>query len=112
MINYNWNCKTVDVYPQYENHANVVHRVHWSVTGTSDTLDPEGNFYSSFAIGIQILNTDSITDFSPFTNLTNADIVSWTKAAIGTVQVNSIESDIESQINNLITPSSTTLIVG
>ena len=47
MITYTWNCKTVDVYPLYETHTDVVYKVHWNVTGTSDILDPEGNYYSS-----------------------------------------------------------------
>ena len=112
MITYTWNCKTVDVYPLYETHTDVVYKVHWNVTGTSDTLDPEGNYYSSSNIGTQIFNTSSITNFTPFTNLTHTDIVNWTKSTMGTERVTSIEDSIESQINSLITPTSTLRTVG
>jgi hypothetical protein len=26
---YEWNCKTVDVYPDYEGHTDTVYNVHW-----------------------------------------------------------------------------------
>tara|TARA_R110000803_G_scaffold206482_1_gene273761 strand:+ start:387 stop:725 length:339 start_codon:yes stop_codon:yes gene_type:complete len=112
MINYNWNCRTVDVHPQNEDYTDIVYKVHWNVTGISDTLDPEGNFYASSNIGIQLLETDSVTEFIPFTNLTNADLVSWTKSAMGTERVNSIEENIESQISSSITPTSIIRTVG
>ena len=112
MINYAWNCKTVDAYPIVGDEADVVYNVHWRVTGTSDQVDPQGNPYSSTNIGTQTLNTEDITDFIPFDQLTNEQVVEWTKSAMGEEQVLSIESSIESQINNLITPSSVTLTIG
>ena len=114
MTNYNWNCKTVDCYPEQNNEADVVYNVHWIVTGTSDELDPEGNPYNCSAtnIGTQSLDTSQITDFIPFDQLTNDEIVAWTKGAMGEEQVASIESSIQNQIDNLITPTSVTLTIG
>jgi hypothetical protein len=43
MTTFNWNCRTVDVYPTDETYADVVYNVHWIVTGTSDQLDPQDN---------------------------------------------------------------------
>ena len=31
MINYIWNCKTVDAYPQDGEYADVVYNVHWNL---------------------------------------------------------------------------------
>ena len=42
MTTYNWNCKTVDCYPEQNNEADVVYNVHWIVTGVSDQVDPKG----------------------------------------------------------------------
>lgn len=111
MINYNWNCRTVDAYPQDGDYTDVVYNVHWIVTGTSDTLDPKGNAYSATSIGTQTLSTESITDFIPFEQLTNTEVVEWTKATMGQEQVDSIESGIESQIDDLINPTSVTLTI-
>ena len=112
MTNYNWNCKTVDCYPEQDNEADVVYNVHWIVTGTSDQLDPEGVAYSATNIGTQTLDTSQITNFIPFEDLTNDEVVAWTKGAMGAEQVTQIESSIQSQIDSLITPTSVTLTIG
>ena len=112
MITYDWNCKTVDCYPDYDNEADVVYNVHWIVTGVSDQVDPKGNPYSATNIGTQTLDTSQITNFIPFDQLTNDEVVAWTKEAMGDEQVASIESSIEKQIQDLITPTSVTLVIG
>jgi hypothetical protein len=112
MTNYEWDCKTVDCYPEQNNEADVVYNVHWIVTGISDQLDPEGNPYSATNIGTQTLDTSSITNFIPFEDLTNDEVVAWTKGAMGNEQVTNIETNIEKQIQDLITPTSITLTIG
>ena len=112
MTTYNWNCKTVDCYPEQNNEADVVYNVHWIVTGTSDQLDPQGSPYSVTSIGTQTLDTSQITNFIPFDQLTNDEVVAWTKGAMGDEQVASIEAGIQSQIDSLITPTSVTLTIG
>jgi hypothetical protein len=112
MTTFNWNCKTVDVYPTDENYADVVYNVHWIVTGTSDQLDPQDNPYTATSIGTQTLSTSDITDFIPFEDLTNEEVVAWTQGAMGAEQVTQIETSIDAQIENLITPTSLTLTIG
>ena len=112
MTTYNWNCKTVDCYPEQDNEADVVYNVHWIVTGVSDEVDPQGNPWSATNIGTQTLDTSQITDFIPFDQLTNDEVVAWTKGAMGDEQVASIEASIQSQIDSLITPTSVTLTIG
>ena len=112
MTTYNWNCKTVDCYPEQDNEADVVYNVHWIVTGTSDQLNPEGVAYSATNIGTQTLDTSQITELIPFDQLTNDEVVAWTKGAMGDEQVASIEESIQSQIDSLITPTSVTLTIG
>ena len=109
---YDWDCKTVDCYPTDQSYTDVVYNVHWIVTGTSDQKDSEGNFYTATNIGTQTVSTDDITDFTPFTDLTNADVVAWTKAAMGAEQVTALEANIQSQIDLEITPTSVTLTIG
>ena len=112
MINYDWNCRTVDARPLEEGETDVVYNVHWRVTGTSDELNPEGNAYSSGSIGTQIVTWNPEGAFIPFEDLTNDIVVEWTKSAMGVEQVTTIEASIESQINSLITPTSVTLLIG
>ena len=112
MTTYDWNCKTVDCYPEQNNEADVVYNVHWIVTGVSDQVDPQGSPYSAANIGTQTLDTSQITNFIPFDQLTNDEVVAWTKGAMGDEQVASIEASIQSQIDSLITPTSVTLTIG
>lgn len=107
MINYIWNCKTVDVYPQDGEYTDVVYNVHYYVLGEdSETA------YQSDIIGTQILNVSDITDFIPFDELTNEDAVAWCKEAMGEEQVAQIEATIAAAIEDQINPSSVTLIIG
>ena len=112
MTTYDWNCRTVDCYPEQNNEADVVYNVHWIVTGTSDQTDPQGMPWEATNIGTQTLDTSQITDFIPFDQLTNDEIVAWTKGAMGEEQVASIEASIQGQIDSLITPTSVTLTIG
>ena len=114
MITYDWNCKTVDAYVEQDNEADVVYNVHWIVSGVSDTIDPNSpeTFYQSTSIGTQTLDTSEITNFIPFDEVTNAEVVAWTQEAMGAEQVTQIEAGIASQIESLIHPTTITLTVG
>jgi hypothetical protein len=91
MTTYNWNCKTVDAYPQDGEYTDLVYNVHWIVTGISDELDPQGVAYNATSIGTQTLDVSDVTDFIPFEDLTNEQVVAWTKGAMGEEQVASID---------------------
>jgi len=112
MINYDWNCKTVDAYVEQAGNADVVYNVHWIVTGISDQLDPEGKNYSANSIGTQALDISKITNFIPWDEVTEAEVEEWTKSTMGEEQVLAIESSIADQIALLISPVSITLTVG
>ena len=111
MTTYNWNCKTVDAYPLVGENVDVVYNVHWRVIAVSDQVDSKGNAYQTSAIGTQVLNTEDITDFIPFDQLTNDQVVQWVKDTMGEERVSSLESNLQSQIDNLITPTSVTLTI-
>ena len=109
---YDWNCATVDCYPTDGEYTDVVYNVHWRVTGTSDTLDPQGNAYTATSIGTQTISTSDLSGFTPFDDLTNADAVAWTQSAMGAEQVTALETNLDSQIALEITPTSVTLTIG
>ena len=106
MITYDWNCKTVDAYPQDGEYTDLVYNVHYSVAG----IDEIGNAATN--IGTQSLDVSDVTEFIPFEDLTNETVVGWTKSALGEEQVSSIEANIASQIEQMIKPTSVTLTIG
>jgi hypothetical protein len=112
MINYDWNCRTVDARPLEDGETDVVYNVHWRVTGTSDEVNPEGNAYSAGNIGTQVVTWNPEGTFIPFEDLTNEIVVEWTQTAMGEEQVTNIEASIANQIESLIHPTSVTLTIG
>ena len=118
MIDYNWNCKTVDAYVEKAGNSDVVYNVHWKLTGSEFVPDSEGNdpptgrIYSSNHTGVQALDTSEITNFIPWDEVTEVEVEAWTKAAMGEEQVLLIETSIAAEIALLIAPVSVQLVVG
>lgn len=108
MTTFDWNCKTVDVYPTSGDNTDVVYNVHWRVTGTSDQVDADGNAYTATSIGTQTLSTEEIVDFVAFEDLTNELVAGWVQAAMGEEAVANLEDSLNNQIDALITPTSVT----
>jgi hypothetical protein len=106
MINYTWNCKTVDVYPVNEGNNNVVYNVHYRVVGEDSETAVLGG-----SIGTQVLDVSDITDFTPFEDLTNDQITNWVKTALGAEKVTQIEDSIASQIGEKENPTSVTMVI-
>ena len=112
MINYEWNCKTVDVYPEHDNESDVVYNVHWRLNAVSDQQDAEGNNYAASVYGTHSVNADDISSFVPFADLTNDTVTGWVTAGMGEDEVASLKSGLDAQIALLITPTSVTKNIG
>ena len=112
MINYTWNCKVVDAYPQDGAYADVVYNVHWNLLAVSDQLNPEGEAYQSSSYGTQSLDVSDISDFIPFADLTEAQVQGWVESAMGEEAVASLKAGLDAQIEQEINPSSIQLVVG
>ena len=107
-VEYNWNCRTVDVRPTEGEETNVVYNVHWAVTGTSDELDPQDEPYQSNSVGTQTIINDPESEFIPFDELTNEIIVAWVQSTMGDELVSNIEGVLLQEIEAKINPTSVT----
>ena len=96
-ITYNWTVAQLDAYPTYENHTDVVFTVHWRMDGTDDV-------YTAGVYGSVGLTLDPEATFTPFADLTEAQVIGWVKDAIGEEQVASYEENVANQIAALINP--------
>ena len=106
---YSWNCKTVDCYPTFDYETDVVYNVHWRLTATSSKKDGEGNPYTASSYGTQAISTDDIKDFIPFADLTNTIVTGWVETTMGDEEVASLKSNLDSNIESQINPTSVTL---
>jgi len=107
MINYTWNCKTVDVYPKEGELENVVYNVHWILEGEDSETAYRGD-----CIGTQILNTSNIETFVPVEELTNEIITGWVKSTIGEESVAKLEQTIAKKIQEQAEPTTITMTIG
>jgi hypothetical protein len=105
---YTWDCKTVDVYPEHDNESDVVYNVHWRLNAESDQQDSEGNNYAAFVYGTQGVNADDITNFVPFTDLTNDLVTGWVIDVMGEDEVDNLKSGLDNAIDGQINPTSET----
>ena len=108
---YTWDCRTVDTYPSHTDEqdpsnteSDVVYNVHWRVTGTDGT-------HSATSIGTQTLETADLSSFTSFDSVTHDNMITWTKAALGSERVAEIQANLDTQITELATPTSVTRVI-
>ena len=81
--------------------ADVITTVHWDVTDkeTVDGVDHYGRLYGSVGI-----NTDDLSSFTAYADVTEANAIVWAKAALGSDEVTRLETDVAAQITASKTP--------
>ena len=113
---YTWDCKTVDVYPDYEGNTDTVYNVHWRLNGiSSETHEVDGQEvpYTASVYGTQSLSLEDIgTDFLPFDDLTNEIVTGWVEVVMGEEEVANLKSALDSKITEEITPTTETKTIG
>lgn len=92
-----WGVVQMDAYPEYDGETDVVFNVHWTLTGV------EGN-YQGYVYGSQAVTLDSSAPFTPYADLTEAQVIGWVQAAMGPEQVAAYEDNVEQQIADQIDP--------
>ena len=74
--------------------------------------DADGNPQTSNVYGSQGLDTDSISSFTAFADLTSSDVQGWVEAALGADEVTALKANLDAQIAEKITPTSVTKTIG
>ena len=106
MINYNWNCRTVDVKPTEGDLTNVVYNVHWRLTASEEEI-------SKTSIGTMAiaLNEEVDAEFLGFEDLTNETVSGWVQAAMGEDEVASLKARLAAAIEEEANPTSVTMFI-
>jgi len=112
-INYAWDVSTVDTYPTKDSNSDVVYLVHWRLKATDDAnTDSDGNNWTAEVYGSQGLDTDDISSFTAFADLTSSDVQGWVEAALTADKVTEMKAGLDAQIAEKITPTSVTKTIG
>jgi len=87
----------MDAYPELDGNQDVVFTVHWTLTGEEAGFS--GGVYGS--VGVTL---DEGATFTPYEDLTLAQVVGWVQAALGAEQVAAYEANVAQQINDQVAP--------
>ena len=96
-VTYTWSVVQMDAYPESDGETDVVFNVHWSLSGIDQT-------HQGYAYGSQGVTIDPDAPFTPYADLTEAQVIGWVKDAMGEEQVASYEANVAKQIEDQINP--------
>jgi hypothetical protein len=99
MTTITWQIEQMSCYPQELDETDVVFSAAWRVNGTDGT-------YNATVYGSQSLSPyDGKTPFTPYADLTQAQVIGWVQDAMGAEQVAAINANIEQQIESQVNPT-------
>ena len=93
-----WKVVQIDAYPEYEGQDTVVFGVHWTLSGD------DGEGHTGYVYGSQGVSLDLTDGFTPFEDLTEAQVLGWVHDAMGVDQVAAYEAGVAQQIAHQINP--------
>ena len=97
-----WDVVAMDSAPTEGSLSDVIKTVHWTATGT-ETVGSDT--YTSYSYGSVGLGDADSSSFTAFASVTKANAVAWAQAVLGSDEVTSIETSLETQITEQKTPT-------
>ena len=86
-------------YPQAEGYTDVVITVNWACNGTDGT-------YAAATVGSTGVKLDPNAPYTPYEDLTEAQVISWVWETMGPEQVEAVQNGIAQKIaNDYYTPT-------
>lgn len=98
-IEYKWSITSMSCYPQYEGETDVVISATWNCIGNQTSDDKT---FSASQIGGVSFNVSQLTDFIPYQDLTEDQVLNWCFETNPTLKENTetaVANSIEAQIN-------------
>lgn len=94
---YSWVIERLDCYPEQDGETDVVFTVHWR-------LNAQDGEYGATAYGTVGVSYAPGQPFTPYADLTEAQVVGWVQAALGAEQVAQMEAALAANIAAQINP--------
>ena len=92
-----WVINALDCYPEADGETDVVFTVHWTLVGEEAGFT--GSVYGTVGVSL-----DEGSTFTPYADLTEAQVVGWVQAALGDEQVAAYEANVAQQIADQVDP--------
>lgn len=98
-MNYTWGFPALNVVFSEDNLSNVIQSVSWTLTATD--AEYSANCYGSIGLG-----SPNPASFTPYEQVTEAQVQSWTIEALGQERVDSLMANLAEQIEQQKNPTS------
>jgi hypothetical protein len=93
-----WSIVALDVKPTVGSLTDYVVTSHWTLSATDGT-------YTGYVYGTASFSVDPTKPgYTPYADLTEAEVIAWTQGALGAEQVAAYEANVAAQIENQINP--------
>ena len=99
-----WSVASLDATKTVGSLSDVVTTVHWTA---SDSETVGSDTYTGSSFGSVGLSEADSSSFTAYASISEADAITWAKAAIGADEVTAIETGIAAQITEAKTPTTT-----
>jgi len=97
-ITYTWNYPSFTLYTQFNGQTDVVREVHWTLTAD----DGQGHIATTY--GSVGLVYEAGSSFTPFAQLTQAQVQEWVSTKMGPDNLASLENKLQEQIQQQVAP--------
>jgi len=97
-MNYTWTINQMDCYPQYEGQVNVVWNAVWKLSATDGIT-------TCYITGNQALTYVAGTAYTPYSELTEAQVVGWVQEAMGADAVSANEQIVNNLVVETVVPA-------
>ena len=98
VINYTWNITQLECYPQTAGQTNVVCKAQWVLSGNYAG-------YGDALTGTASFVYDSDSPYTPYNQLTEAQVVGWVQASLGPQFVLEVERSVAENIQAAMSPA-------
>lgn len=95
---YTWVISQLECYPEADGHTDVVFTIHWRRQAT------DGNGHNADIYGSQSVTLAPDAPFTPYADLTEAQVIGWLEDAFGPEQLQAQQDALDKQIADQINP--------
>lgn len=93
-VSLTWGVESMDCFAKLGQYQNVVFKVNWTLVA----FNPD-NGSTAYTQGQQDVAVDPTAPFTPYADLTEDQVLGWTKTALGTALVNQYEATVTNQVD-------------
>jgi len=94
---YSWVVSQLECYPQHEGRTNVVFTIHWRRQATDGA-------HKADIYGSQNIHLDADAPFTPYAEITKAQVEGWLENALGAEKVVELDASLDKQIKDKKNP--------